>query len=60
MATATEKINSGPKPVIINKAPLTKDVSWEPIMIIFLFILVIGLPIFISVWDVGTPIPGYS
>jgi hypothetical protein len=32
----------------------------EIIVVIFLMLIIVVVPIAISVWDIGTPIPGYS
>jgi len=32
----------------------------EIIVVIFLMLIIIVVPVAISVWDIGTPIPGYS
>ena len=38
------------------KAP---EFNWQVALVILLLLLIIGVPLAISVWDVGTPVKGY-
>ncbi len=37
----------------------TPQLNGEPFLLVFLLLLVVGLPIIISIWDIGSPVKGY-
>lgn len=40
-----------------NRTP--SEFNWNVALVALLLILIIGVPLAISVWDVGTPVKGY-
>jgi hypothetical protein len=46
MATKNDKVN--------------KPIDSEIFLVIFLMLIIVVLPLAISVWDIGSPVPGFS
>lgn len=53
-------IGGNDKPVAKTTKKSTPEFDWEIGVIVILLLLIVALPIAISVWDIGTPIKGYS
>ena len=37
-----------------------KPIDNETLLVIFLMLIIVVLPLAISVWDIGSPVPGFS